>query len=167
MENVLFGVQLCIKISIFNEKSDFCYSDHPEITPGLNLHDNMISSSDSKQKMTELSLTEGWTEEAALAGSPVMDRDLPMTNPKLSPQRPTNSSPSDSPKKIQIRDIESEVRIAKYYSHIYVLLYTCVIQRLLVDIACDMVLILPPFQHWWNVKGKCRCQKMLTERVDS
>ena len=35
MENVLFGVQLCIKTSIFNEKSDFCYSDHPEITPGL------------------------------------------------------------------------------------------------------------------------------------
>ena len=35
MENVVFGVQLCIKISIFNEKSDFCYSDHPEITPGL------------------------------------------------------------------------------------------------------------------------------------
>ena len=35
MENVVFGVQLCIKMSIFNEKSDFCYSDHPEITPGL------------------------------------------------------------------------------------------------------------------------------------
>ena len=35
MENVIFGVQLCIKMSIFNEKSDFCYSDHPEITPGL------------------------------------------------------------------------------------------------------------------------------------
>ena len=35
MEHIFFGVQLCIKISIFNEKSDFCYSDHPEITPGL------------------------------------------------------------------------------------------------------------------------------------
>ena len=51
--------------------------------------------------------------------------------------------------------------------HIYVLLYRFVIQRLLVDIACDMVLILPPFQHWWNVKGKYRYQKMLTERMDS
>ena len=51
--------------------------------------------------------------------------------------------------------------------HIYVLLYIFVIQRLLVDIACDMVLILPPFQHWWNVKGKYRCRKMLTERMGS
>ena len=32
-----------------------------------------------------------------------------------------------SGQKIQVRDIESEVRIAKYYSRIYVLLYTCVI----------------------------------------
>ena len=31
----IFGVQLSIKISIFNEKSNFWYSDHPEITPGL------------------------------------------------------------------------------------------------------------------------------------
>ena len=31
----IFGVQLCIKISIFNEKSNFWYSDHPEITPCL------------------------------------------------------------------------------------------------------------------------------------
>ena len=68
-----------------------------------------------------------------------------------------------SGQKIQVRDgVRGEDRY-----HIYVLLYRFVIQRLLVDIACDMVLILPPFQHWWNVKGKCRCQKMLTERVDS
>ena len=60
--------------------------------------------SSNTQKMVDLSLAEGWTEEAALAGSPVMDRDLPMTNPKLSPQRPTNSSSSGSPKKYQIRD---------------------------------------------------------------
>ena len=31
----IFGPQLSIKISIFNEKSNFWYSDHPEITPGL------------------------------------------------------------------------------------------------------------------------------------
>ena len=31
----VFGAQLCIKTSIFNERSDFCYSDHPEFTPGL------------------------------------------------------------------------------------------------------------------------------------
>ena len=68
-----------------------------------------------------------------------------------------------SGQKIQVRD---RVRGEDRY-HIYVLLYRFVIQRLLVDIACDMVLILPPFQHWWNVKGKYRCQKMLTERVDS
>ena len=30
-----FGLQLCIKISIFNEQSNFWYSDHPEITPCL------------------------------------------------------------------------------------------------------------------------------------
>ena len=37
MEHIFFGVQLCIKISIFNEKSNFWYSDHPEITPGLHV----------------------------------------------------------------------------------------------------------------------------------
>ena len=35
MENVVFGVQLCIKSSIFNEKSDFCYSDHPGLGTSL------------------------------------------------------------------------------------------------------------------------------------
>ena len=35
MEHIFFGVQLCINISIFKEKLAFCYSDHPEITPGL------------------------------------------------------------------------------------------------------------------------------------
>ena len=70
-----------------------------------------------------------------------------------------------SGQKIQVRD---RVRGEDRY-RVYVLLYRFVIQRLLVDIACDMVLILPPFQHWWNVnvKGKYRCQKMLTERMDS
>ena len=71
-----------------------------------------------------------------------------------------------SGQKIQVRD---RVRGEDRY-HIYVLLYRFIIQRLLVDIACDMmVLILPPFQHWWNVKGKYRhrYQKMLTERMDS
>ena len=36
IEYIFFGPQLSIKISIFNEKSNFWYSDHPEITPGLN-----------------------------------------------------------------------------------------------------------------------------------
>ena len=35
MENVLFGVQMCIETSIFSEFCAICYSDHPEITPGL------------------------------------------------------------------------------------------------------------------------------------
>ena len=35
MEHMFFEVQLCIKISIFNEKSNFCYSDHPGLGTGL------------------------------------------------------------------------------------------------------------------------------------
>ena len=37
MEHIFFGVQLCIKISIFNEKSNFWYSDHPEISPSMTI----------------------------------------------------------------------------------------------------------------------------------
>ena len=36
MEHIFFELQLCIEILIFKEKSNFAYTDHPEITPSLN-----------------------------------------------------------------------------------------------------------------------------------
>ena len=35
MEHILFELQLCIEILIFKEKSNFGYTDHPEITTSL------------------------------------------------------------------------------------------------------------------------------------
>ena len=37
MEHVVFEAQLCSEISIFKEKSNFGYADHPEITPSLHV----------------------------------------------------------------------------------------------------------------------------------
>ena len=109
------------------------------------------------QSMFQFQPSEGCIREAVELGDDGRHNHNPAALNRTSGFRPEDPS----------QRYESEVRIAKYYSHIYVLLYTCVIQRLLVDIACDMVLILPPFQHWWNVKGNHRCRKMLTERMGS
>ena len=35
MEHIFFELQLCIAILIFKEKSNFGYTDHPEISTGL------------------------------------------------------------------------------------------------------------------------------------
>ena len=39
MEHIFFELQLCIEILIFKEKSNFGYTDHPEISTSLHRQD--------------------------------------------------------------------------------------------------------------------------------
>ena len=42
MEHIFFELQLCIEILIFKEKSNFGYTDHPEITTSLYIYNRCV-----------------------------------------------------------------------------------------------------------------------------